>query len=103
MPIDITLDKLPAGYAENTGRAGDKRVVSLSGFFSSEDGDDLITRLEGIPQVIVSLILTIGIGGAVISFGNFSLAGIGLASLTGVILNLVLPDKSRPVKIKKDK
>lgn len=51
-------------------------------------------------QVIVSLILTIGIGGAVISIGNFSLAGIGLASLVGVILNLVLPDKSKPVKIK---
>lgn len=51
-------------------------------------------------QVIVSLILTIGIGGAVVNIGNFSLAGIGLASLVGVILNLILPDKSRPVKIK---
>ena len=51
-------------------------------------------------QVIVSLILTVGIGGAVINVGNFSLAGIGLASLVGVILNLVLPDRSRPVKIK---
>lgn len=43
--------------------------------------------------VIVSIILTIGIGGAVISFGKFSLAGIGLASIVGVVLNLVLPDK----------
>lgn len=51
-------------------------------------------------QVIVSLILTVGIGGAVIDMGNFSLAGIGLASLVGVILNLILPDRSRPVKIK---
>ncbi len=51
-------------------------------------------------QVIVSLILTIGIGGAVVNIGNFSLAGIGLASLVGVILNLILPDKSRPVKMK---
>lgn len=51
-------------------------------------------------QVIVSLILTIGIGGAVIEVDSFSLAGIGLASLVGVILNLILPDKSRPVKIK---
>ncbi len=31
--------------------------------------------------IIASLILTIGIGGAVISFGKFSLAGIGLASV----------------------
>ncbi len=49
-------------------------------------------------QVIISIVLTIGIGGAQISYGNFSLAGIGLASLVGVILNLVLPDKSRPIK-----
>jgi len=42
-------------------------------------------------QVIVSIILTVGIGGAQISYGNFSLAGIGLASIVGVILNLVLP------------
>ncbi|WP_372793225.1 uracil-xanthine permease family protein [Lutibacter sp.] len=42
-------------------------------------------------QVIVSIILTIGIGGAQISYGNFSLAGIGLASVIGVILNLLLP------------
>ena len=42
-------------------------------------------------QVIVSIILTIGIGGAQISYGNFSLAGIGLASVVGVLLNLLLP------------
>ncbi len=46
-------------------------------------------------QVIVSIVLTVGIGGAVIQFGNFSLAGIGLAAVTGVILNLILPQKSR--------
>ncbi len=44
--------------------------------------------------IIASLILTIGIGGAVISFGKFSLAGIGLASIVGVILNLIIPDKA---------
>ena len=43
--------------------------------------------------VIASIILTVGIGGAIISFGKFSLAGIGLASIVGVILNLLLPDK----------
>lgn len=42
-------------------------------------------------QVIVSIILTIGIGGASISYGNFALAGIGLASVAGVLLNLILP------------
>lgn len=42
-------------------------------------------------QVIVSLVLTVGIGGAVISWGSFSLAGIGLAAVVGIILNLILP------------
>ena len=47
--------------------------------------------------VIVSLILTIGIGGAIVSFGKFSLAGIGLASIVGVILNLIIPaEKPQP-------
>lgn len=41
--------------------------------------------------VIVSLTLTIGLGGAVLSWGQFSLSGIGLAALVGVVLNLVLP------------
>ncbi len=42
-------------------------------------------------QVIVSVVLTVGIGGAVIQYGNFSLAGIGLAATVGIIMNLVLP------------
>ncbi len=53
-------------------------------------------------MVIVSLILTIGIGDASISFGSFSLAGIGLASVVGVILNLILPGKSKEVHMEKE-
>ena len=49
-------------------------------------------------QVIISIVLTVGIGGAQISYGTFSLAGIGLASVVGVVLNLILPDKSRAIK-----
>lgn len=41
--------------------------------------------------IIVSLILTTGIGGAVFQVGNFTFAGIGLAAMVGVILNLILP------------
>ncbi|WP_068474647.1 uracil-xanthine permease family protein [Saccharicrinis aurantiacus] len=52
-------------------------------------------------MVIVSVILTIGIGGASINFGSFSLAGIGLASVVGVILNLILPGKSKEVHMDK--
>jgi len=45
--------------------------------------------------IIVSLTLTIGIGGAVLAWGEFSLSGIGLAALVGVGLNLVLPREER--------
>lgn len=46
-------------------------------------------------QLIVSLILTVGIGGAVVSWGTFSLSGIGLASVVGIILNLILPQEKK--------
>jgi uracil permease len=52
-------------------------------------------------QVITSVILTVGIGGAMVEFGNFSMAGIGLAAVVGVILNLILPNKSKPVHMEK--
>lgn len=41
--------------------------------------------------IIVSLILTTGIGGAVLTIGSISLTGIGLSALLGVLLNLVIP------------
>jgi len=41
--------------------------------------------------IIVSVTLTLGIGGAVIPMGSFSLSGIGLAAVAGVLLNLLLP------------
>lgn len=41
--------------------------------------------------IISSLILTFGIGGAVFQFGDFTMAGIGLAAMLGVVLNLILP------------
>lgn len=48
-----------------------------------------LTNIRNI--VIFSLILTVGIGGAALNWGEFSLSGIGLAALVGVVLNLVLP------------
>ncbi len=43
-------------------------------------------------MVIVSTVLVIGIGGLTLQFGNgFTLAGIGLAGVTGLVLNLILP------------
>lgn len=41
--------------------------------------------------IIVSVTLTMGIGGAILTFGTFSLSGIGLSALVGVLLNLLLP------------
>lgn len=41
--------------------------------------------------IIVSLILTTGIGGAVLSAGSFSISGIGLSAVVGVLLHLLLP------------
>lgn len=41
--------------------------------------------------LIVSVIFTLGVGGIVLQFGNFSFAGIGPAAVIGIILNLILP------------
>ena len=43
--------------------------------------------------IIVSCTLTMGIGGAILTFGTFSLSGIGLSAVVGVLLNLLLPRK----------
>ena len=47
--------------------------------------------------IIISITLTMGIGGAVLQWGSFSISGIGLSAVIGVILNLLLP----PAKEKK--
>ena len=41
--------------------------------------------------IIASLMLTVGVGGAILSVGDFALSGIGLAALVGIVLNLLLP------------
>jgi uracil permease len=43
--------------------------------------------------LIVALILVFGIGGITFSAGAFTLKGVGLATIVGVFLNLILPDK----------
>lgn len=50
------------------------------------------TKLEQTRNmIIVSLTLTVGIGGAVLNCGSLSMSGIGLAALLGMVLNLILP------------
>lgn len=41
--------------------------------------------------IIASIMLTTGVGGAELTAGTFSLSGIGLAAIVGIILNLALP------------
>ncbi len=41
--------------------------------------------------IIVGVILVLGVGGMSVKFGAFALEGIGLCSIVGVLLNLLLP------------
>lgn len=43
--------------------------------------------------IIISVMLTMGLGGAVLTSGSFAISGIGLAAVIGVLLHLVLPKK----------
>ncbi len=47
---------------------------------------------------IVSLIMVMGIGGMSFSAGAFTVKGIGLAGILGVLLNLILPGKKKEAK-----
>jgi uracil permease len=63
-------------------------VIGLNTLVKS--GEDL---MEARNLSIVALILVFGIGGMSFSAGEFTLQGIGLAGILGVVLNLVLPGK----------
>lgn len=43
--------------------------------------------------IIVATIMVFGLGGAVFSFWNIELGGVGLAAIIGIILNKLLPEK----------
>lgn len=65
-------------------------VIGLNTLVQSKD--DL---MEARNLSIVALILIFGIGGMSFSAGEFSLQGIGLAGVLGVLLNLLLPGKKK--------
>ncbi|KPN71231.1 uracil-xanthine permease family protein [Neisseria sp. 83E34] len=44
--------------------------------------------------VIVSTVLTTGVGGMLVKFGSISFAGVGLCAILAIILNLILPEKN---------
>lgn len=70
-------------------------MLLLFGTIASVGVQNLIQHKVDMNQtrnvIIVSVTLTMGIGGAVLSAGSFALSGIGLSAIIGVILNLLLP------------
>ncbi len=61
-------------------------IVGLSSMIQL--GEDLLHPRN---LAIAGSILVLGVGGMSINFGTFALEGIGLASIIGVLLNLLLP------------
>ena len=73
-------------------------MMLLFGSIASVGIQNLVKNKVDLDQtrniIIVSVVLTLGIGGAILPMGSFSLSGIGLSALAGVILNLVIPKKN---------
>ena len=76
-------------------------MLLLFGSIASVGAQSLINNKVNLNEtrniIIVSVVLTMGIGGAVFTFGTFSVSGIGLSAIVGVSLNLLLP-KSKAVE-----
>lgn len=71
-------------------------MILLFGMISSIGINTLINRkvdfISTKNQIIASVILVTGIGGANFHIGSFQMSGIGLCSIIGVLLNLLLPE-----------
>lgn len=52
--------------------------------------------------IIISVMLTIGLGSSVIASGEYAISGIGLATDIGVVLNLILPKPKKGDTKKED-
>lgn len=52
-----------------------------------------LTQMRNI--VIIATMLVIGLGGAILAIGNFSMSGMSLAAIVGILLNLVLPEEKK--------
>ncbi len=52
--------------------------------------------------IIIAIIMIFGIGGMSLSIDNFSIRGIGLAGIVGVLLNLLLPDPDKDGDLAED-
>lgn len=56
MPFEVRLNAPPAGYALETALEGETARAAVREFTSSEDGELFISRLEGLPQRLLSLL-----------------------------------------------
>ena len=74
-------------------------MLLLFGSIASVGIQNLVNNKVDLNQtrsiIIVSVVMTLGIGGAILPMGSFSLSGIGLSALAGVILNLVIPQSKK--------
>jgi uracil permease len=62
-------------------------LISISGVRRLQTVDFNIPR----NMIISGVVLTVGIGNVLFKVGNFSLSGVALASVIGVVFNLILP------------
>lgn len=68
-------------------------IIASSGFRVFVENKIDFSRKKTL--IVVSVIIVLGIGGAVINIKGFELSGVALATLVGIILNLVLPEVSK--------
>lgn len=70
--------------------------IILYGFIASNGLKILIENRTDLNNtknlVVISAMLVVGLGGGVINFGNFSLFGLALSVVVGVLLNVFLPN-----------
>lgn len=52
----IKFDRPPAGYSATEAKGGEKVSLITREFTSSEDGDEFISRLDGIPTEVINLL-----------------------------------------------
>lgn len=56
MPYEINFPRVPGGYALTSALTGEQVSVAIAEFSSSEDGDEFIQRLEGLPEAIIRML-----------------------------------------------
>ncbi len=66
--------------------------IAANGLKTMSDAKVDLTKTRNL--IIVSVMLVIGIGGAVLSFGKFSFSGMALSAIIGILLNSFLPKET---------